>query len=285
MSEQVDFQIDNQEIDAFIRESFETNFSILRIETGIAISPEVKQTALTQVLLYWRKLHAIALKITDTEVRLSLPLNKSPKGREFGIEGVVDIVREGDRTILYDIKTHDADFIRLNIELYNEQLNTYAYIWQNLYDQPLDQTAIICTDYPDSLRDAILSSSEERIQSALDQWEPVIPLSFSFEKIVRTIQDFGEVVDQIEDHQFTPPTADELETPYLPGHNERFATRVCRNCDARFSCTSYRKYVRHGKGRFEQEFSQYYQDLEEGEPLDDWRTAGLDQMRNIEDLL
>jgi hypothetical protein len=272
-------------MEAFIRDAFERNFSILRIETGIAIAPDTKQAALHQVLLYWRRLQDIARRVTDTEVRLSLPRNESPRGREFGIEGVVDIVREEDRTTMYDIKTHDADFIHLNLELYQDQLNTYAHIWQKLYKQPLDETAIICTDFPEQVENALLSGDPARIERALAQWEPVIELEINPQKVDHTIREFGAVVDQIEEHVFAPPNAAELERTFPTGRNERFATRVCRNCDARFSCSAYRRYARHGRGRIEQRFSQYYRDLEAGDSLEAWRTAGMDEMPEVEDLI
>ena len=93
-----------QEMQDFIREAYEQNFDLLRIGSGVSLSPEVKQAGLQQVLFYWQKMREVALNVTETEVRLSLPSNESPKERIFGIEGVVDIVREGGKTIIYDIK-------------------------------------------------------------------------------------------------------------------------------------------------------------------------------------
>ena len=57
---------------------FEQNYEELRLESGQAVAPDVKQTALNQVLLYWRKLRAIAEGVTDTEVHLSLPRQRHP---------------------------------------------------------------------------------------------------------------------------------------------------------------------------------------------------------------
>src|SRR5690606_38139191 len=94
------------DIEDFIRERFAENFEQLTLESGHTLTAEARETALQQVLLYWRKLREVALSVTDTEVRLSLPNRRSPQGREFTIEGVVDIVRADDQTIMYDIKTH-----------------------------------------------------------------------------------------------------------------------------------------------------------------------------------
>jgi hypothetical protein len=212
-------------------------------------------------------------------------MNISPEGREFGIEGIVDIVRDDDQTIMYDIKTHNANFIRWNIDLYSDQLNVYSHIWQGLYQQPLDQTAIISTDYPNEIKQALSSGDPDQLEFALQNWEPLIFLDYNPEKVASTIKTFGEVVDKIEENFFEPPKADQLESTYLEGSNERFATRVCRNCDARFSCSAYRKYARHGKGRIKQNFSQYFQDLEASASLEEWRTAGMEEMPEIEELL
>src|SRR5271157_3627574 len=102
------------EVEQKIRESFEANYEQLREESGHSLSPDVREAALQEVLLYWRKLHELAEKITETEVRLNLPNQNTPQGRKFGIEGVVDIVREHDRTTMYDINTHDLELINAN---------------------------------------------------------------------------------------------------------------------------------------------------------------------------
>lgn len=65
------------------------------------------------------------------------------------IEGVVDIVREDDKVTMYDIKTHDLEFVRSNIDFYEDQLNIYEHILQKLYNQRLDETAIITMLVPE----------------------------------------------------------------------------------------------------------------------------------------
>jgi len=97
------------DIESFIRQVFEENFELLAAESGHTISAASKETALQQVLLYWRKLRDVAEHVTDTEVHLTLPGQYTPQGREYAIEGVVDIVREDDRILMYDIKAHDAE--------------------------------------------------------------------------------------------------------------------------------------------------------------------------------
>ena len=82
-------------------------------------------------MYYWKKLNHIAKKVIDTEVKLTLPEQVTPKGRKFSIEGIVDIVREDEETWMYDIKTHDPDYVKTHNDLYEKQLNIYSYIWQN----------------------------------------------------------------------------------------------------------------------------------------------------------
>lgn len=101
----------DQEIEKQIREYFEENYELLRLEGGHALTEAGKQDAFYQVLYYWKKLKDIANKVTETEVKLSLPNQETTKGRKFSIEGVVDIVREENETWMYDIKTHDPDYV------------------------------------------------------------------------------------------------------------------------------------------------------------------------------
>lgn len=252
--------VTDPEIESLIQQWFEDNFQSLKLEGGHGLSPDVKAGALNQVLFYWRKLHAVAEKVTDTEVKLNLPGQKSPAGRAFGIEGVVDVVREEGRVTMYDIKTHDATVIRANRDDYARQLNVYAYIWQHLRGQPLDEMAVICTEYPAALRLAHQSGDERALAYELDRWEPLIPIDFDATAIDEAVQALGAVVDLIEDHRFAPPDVERLRQP-APGTHVRFATHVCRNCDARFSCTSYREYIRVSHGNFESSFRQYLEDF------------------------
>ena len=227
-------------VEVRIEEYFERNYELLRMESGQVLTTDLKREALNQAVLYYRKLRHVAENVTRTEVRLALPEQRSPQNRRFTIEGVVDIVREGDETWLYDIKTHDPDDVRANPERYEEQLNVYAHIWQNLHQQPLDHTAIIATQYPKALKDALMRMDLPAIQWELEHWDPLIEMEFDQGKLEATIETFGGVVDEIEGKHFEPRSEADLES----GGRRRFAARVCRNCDARFSCSSYRAFAR-----------------------------------------
>lgn len=273
------------EIEAFIRQVFEQNYEELRLDSGHAVTPDVKRTALNQVLLYWRMLNDIAQNVTDTEVRLSLPSQETPRGRDYTIEGVVDILRDNDRTVMYDIKTHNADYVRANIELYEQQLNVYAYIWQELRKQGLDAMAIIATDYPESVRSALANENEEDLAYAISQWQPVVDIDFEPKSVDETIAEFGQVVDDIEDGRFAPPALERLKE-IMPGtRNIRFATHVCRNCDARFSCVSYRQYAWLGnKAAADRSMKQYFDEAISDPEQEAWRSGNLQATQNATEL-
>lgn len=272
------------DLEAFIRESFEKNYEELRVDSGHAVAPDVKQTALHQVLLYWRKLRHVAENVTDTEVRLSLPGQETAQGREFTIEGVVDILRENDRTVMYDIKTHDADYVRANIELYEAQLNVYAHIWNQLRQQPLDGTAVIATDFPEAVRVALSTENEEALGYALVAWEPVVEIAFDIRHVEETVRNFGEVVDCIETGQFTPPPTTRLQETIPGTRNIRFGTHVCRNCDARFSCTPYREFSQVARQAADRSVMTYFTEAISEPDQDAWRTGNLDVAQTADEL-
>jgi hypothetical protein len=249
-----------ESVDDFIVRRFEENFQRLKFESGHGLSPEVKEAARRHVLLYWQRLKGLAETITDTEVRLNLPGQKTQKGRNFSIEGIVDIVREKGHTVMYDLKTHDPDQVRLNRSEYEQQLNVYAYIWQNLRGQELNETAIIATQFPESLN----AAWEERrrdpaaFEQQLQSWDPVIPISFDTRHVNDTIKEFARTVDAIEDGKYSPPPLARLKKKEV--REQTFATRVCGNCDVRFSCRSYRQYVKTSRSRDLPRFREIYED-------------------------
>jgi hypothetical protein len=248
-----------QEGEARLREIFEENFEFIRAEGGHSITNFIKEEAYLQVLCYFRKNIAIIDQITESEVKLTLPGLKTPeKKRTYNIEGVVDIIREGDEVWMYDLKTHDRFAIENNKPFYREQLNVYAHIYKRLMGNRLDNTAIISTALPGSLKGSLRAGVQEQIAFEMQRWDPVIPLGYSEEEVEAMIDDFGRVVDAIEDHEFAAPPVERLLEKDEGGRGV-FATRVCRNCDARFSCPSYREYARQSDSR-NQGFRKYFDD-------------------------
>ncbi len=104
----------------------------------------------------------------------------------------------------------------------------------------------------------------------LSRWEPLIPIPFEPEHVAETVQDFGEIVDRIEDGAFAPADLTTLQTR-LPGTTRTFASEICRRCDARFSCASYRAYAHAASQGAEVRFRQYFDDfgdeVEQGERI------------------
>ena len=233
----------------------------MRFENGHGLAPEVKEAAKRQVVLYWRRLREIAESVTDTEVRLNLPGQRTPKGRKFNIEGVVDIVREQGRTVMYDLKTHDPEYIRQNLNEYERQLNVYAHIWRNLRRQELNETAIIATRLPEALDAAWARRNRNpaAFESEFAQWNPVIPIPFDTQHVQDTVHAFGSTVDRIEGGAYSPPPVRHLNK--MEVRKETFAMRVCRNCDVRFSCRSFREYLKTFKSRDLPRFKGIYDDV------------------------
>lgn len=245
------------EVSSFLQEAFDENYERLRLSTNQALSPAARENALAQVMLYWRKLKNIAQRITKTEVRLALPAQKTPKGRSFVIEGVVDIVQESGYTVMYDIKTHDAEFVRENRDLYADQLNVYAHIWKELRGESLDKTAVIATAIPDSLQQALNSGDEDYVSYEMEKWNPLVEIEYDETKVEETIQDFAETIDRIEDGDYDPPPAERL-SERQRGKGALFATRVCNNCDARYSCPAYRMYITGSRKQEQIDFRSYF---------------------------
>jgi hypothetical protein len=248
-----------EEVEAWIRENFEQNYEILKFEGGHALAENILQAALEQVIYYYRKLREIAEQVTETEVKLTLPNQKTPVGRPFTIEGVVDIVKERESVWMYDIKTHDPNYIRAESENYEKQLNVYAYIYQNIRMLQLDHTAIIATSLPPELQAAILAGVETKMKEEMEKWDPVIQLAYDQARVDATIVDFADVVDKIESCRFEPAEVKRLKER-ISGVEKNFATHVCRNCDARFSCPSYRAYSKEKNPKGEKGYMAYFKE-------------------------
>jgi hypothetical protein len=257
----------DEQIEAKIEEFFHRNYEMLRAEGGRPLTGHMRQRALNQVKQYYSKNKEMVHKVTETEVKLTLPEQRTPANRRFSIEGVVDIVREDEVVVMYDIKTHAPEDVRDNLELYAEQLNVYAHIFQQLRGNQLDETSIICTTYPKGLQSAMKQGNPARIAREFAEWDPVVPIPFDQSNVDQMVRNFGEVVDRIEDKDFSPPLLERLQEQFGSGRGT-FATKVCRQCDARFSCESYRAFARTKYGRgfdFKRFFAEDRDELEQEE--------------------
>jgi hypothetical protein len=265
--------VTENEVQAQIEEAFELNYERLRLEGGHALTGDIKKLAIKLVLLYWKKMPEVAEKITETEVKLSLPGRESPKGRKFSIEGIVDIVKEKEETWMYDIKSHDAGYVKDHLDQFERQLNVYWYIWNELRKKPLDHTAIISLFLPEALSAAIRSDDEAKIAEELAKWNPLVEIPLNKKRVKETVDDFGSVVDAVETNEFSPAPVSKLKER---GSSGLFATRVCRNCDARFSCPSYRKYAVGSSAKPFSAYKKYIDDLGPEDELEARKTINLE---------
>lgn len=263
----------HDEMIEFIEDSFEKNYESLRLDGGHSLSPDVKQTALEQVINYWNKLHKVAENVKNTEVKLTLPQQKTPSGNMYTIQGVVDLVKEDNQTVMYDIKTQDVDYVRTNRKDYEGQLNIYAHIWESHQGEHLDGTCIIATGETESLKQAKQRAEQTGMSYVYDMefkdWDPQVPIDLVSSKVDTYIESFGNVVDRIEDHYFESQPVEKLKSKIL--NNTAFAVHVCRNCDARFSCDSCREYtLSSGKNKasFKELFDDYGSEFEKSKIID-----------------
>ena len=271
------------EIETRIREFFDANYRQILAEGGAhVLTPRSLEQALQQVEHYWKKLRDIAINVSETEVRLQLPNQLTPKGRKFVIEGVVDLVREADRLRMYDIKTHYCEEVRHHEATYAAQLNVYAYIWERLRGHTIQDMGVIAIQLPHTLRDAIRNGDRVRIAQELEGWDPLVSIAADPASIEVTFDRIAHTVDQIEDGAFSPPPPERLaqivgSDQNTGGQQIAFATLHCRNCDGRFSCDSYREYMKTGGGtarRFD--LLRYLNEVVDDGELDDWIDGNIE---------
>ncbi|MDX2023271.1 MAG: hypothetical protein SF187_23760 [Deltaproteobacteria bacterium] len=261
----------------FLMDAFEANFERLREDAGRSLAPFTKASARQQVLLYYRRLRELAAQVDETEVRLVLPEQTSPAGRQYTIEGVVDIVEDGISTVMYDLKTYlDADAARDQVEPHYRQLNVYAHIWKGLRGRHLDKVAVIATRPTRPLNRALRAGDPAKIEAAIEAWNPVLEVPVDGDVVAEVIESFGHVVDLIEDRKFTPPSLEVLKAPSRPDGKVPFAQDVCLNCDARFGCASYRQLIRaQSPGRADQALREASADFGGDAEKQDWRDSGV----------
>jgi len=263
--------------ECFLMEAFEANFERLREESGRSLTPFIKESARQQVLLYYRRLRELAEQVEETEVRLVLPEQRSPVGRTYTLEGVVDIVEDGSSTVMYDLKTYlDCDAAREYIDPHFRQLNVYAHIWKGLRGRQLDKVAVITTRPTRPLYRALRAGDSVRIEAEMEAWNPVLEVPVDGDVVEDVMESFGRVVDLIEEHEFGPPGLATLKAPSRPDGKTLFAQDVCQNCDARFGCASYRQLVRaQSPGRADQALREASADFGSDAEKQDWRDSGV----------
>ena len=138
------------------------------------------------------------------------------------------------------------------------QLNVYAFIWQKLRGKDLDDITIVTTGFPSKLRQAInAGDNEHKINRFIEKWNPLIEVENNDSNVHSAIEHFANEVDQIEDGEFTSPPVNVLRQKD-PITKKTFPTYKCRNCDARFSCSSYRMYTFQSRARAAKQMREYF---------------------------
>lgn len=81
----------------------------------------------------------------------------------------------------------------------------------------------------------------------LDKMDEYDTMRMFYVALSRAINNFGEVVEHIENSDFASPDVNTL-LNVPDGMKKPFAVHVCRNCDVRYSCKSYAEYMKVSKG-------------------------------------
>ncbi|MGZ3747958.1 MAG: hypothetical protein ACXVCD_11520, partial [Pseudobdellovibrionaceae bacterium] len=86
------------------------------------------------------------------------------------------------------------------------------------------------------------------VMAALGDWDPVVEVNVKTPEVQTITKKFGEVVDKISTKEFAPPGLEKLKSK-ANGQDRDFGSLVCRKCDGRFSCTTYREYMEGKDGK------------------------------------
>lgn len=182
-------------INSWMRINYET---ISRREKKY-LSPRFLETAYNQILSYYEKRQSQWSNIKEAEVPVSLVKEK------YILSGKIDLVQgTGDTYEIIDFKTEKkpdmvTDFEK--IEKAKRQLEVYAHILSERYGYEISKLKIYYTSEMNS--------------------NPIIEFKKDNYSINKTIERFGQVVQNIEDKEFAAKAKD---------------TRICKNCDLRFYC-------------------------------------------------
>jgi hypothetical protein len=139
----------------------------------------------------------------------------------------------------------------------------------------LNETAVIATRFPESLNSAWEGRKRNpaAFEQELQKWNPVIQFPFDAKHVEDVVREFGQTVDAIEDGVYAPPPVKRLKEVEVG--RETFATRVCTNCDVRFSCSHYRRYLKTSRSRDLPRFRDIYEDVGTEAERESRKEAGL----------
>jgi DNA helicase-2/ATP-dependent DNA helicase PcrA len=184
-----------------IRDLFERTFRFLCLSDVRPIGDVAKESALTQVLNYFRQNREEMRRVIQTEVDVSL------EKEGYILAGKVDLLLGGDgRLELLDFKTSPRP--KNNQELiaaYERQLCTYAHILERRHHKHVERLLLYWT-------------SEPRKEDAL------VVLPYDPSRVEEAGRHFDDTVRLIQSRNF------EVTTPPEPA--------ICKECDLRMLCRS-----------------------------------------------
>jgi len=180
---------------------FEQNYKALIISGLRAISKIQKEVALKQIMNYYTQNKDILLRITETEIDVSV------EKEDYIIAGKIDLLLgENGKFEILDFKTQPKpENNPALIDRYFKQLCLYAYILKERYGKPVEKMYIYWT-------------SEEKRKDAL------MELRYSEKDVEEAGRYFDEVVKKIQSENFKVTQAPDTE-------------KVCKECDFRFYCS------------------------------------------------
>ena len=266
--------------DQVIRDLLFRNYEALQADGNHPLTPPVLERAFQQVKAYVRKHRETAENVHETEVRLHSQEMKTKGGTSFMIEGVVDLVRDGEKTIMYDLKTQSAEQVKGREAQYRGQLNVYAWLWECSKDLQLDAFGVLALGFTKEMLRAIARKDEDAFEVEFLAWETEIRYPIDMGSVAGTVDAFKKTIDSIESHRFEPPTLEKLKSKKA-GDIYNFATQYCANCDVRFSCKPYQEYIKASGGKRFKEDSEFWGKKADSEELEQWLVEHVDSIPDV----
>ena len=234
-------KMNDAEFENKLREFFEANYEYLKETSGHSINQAMKEQALEQVFLYWKKHKDMILGGEISSVKLSAGNLRTPNQNiPFALEGEINTSEKDGQITLFDITTKSREQIENDIDFYQDELNLFAYEAEKMSLETSGKAFALSTSIPKDIRYAIKTGDTESLQEALQNWNPLVPIECSKDAQEATLSKIGEVVEKIHNCEFDPPPVSELKKKYKDGKS--FCSHVCENCDIRKSCESYITY-------------------------------------------
>jgi DNA helicase-2/ATP-dependent DNA helicase PcrA len=182
-----------------IEKLFNENYEAL-LKMGLRpLAPNIKESALKQILNYFYQNNEIFSKIKDTEIEVSIEKNN------YILLGIIDLIIEDNEELeIIDFKTQkkplNTDPI---LEKYRKQLSIYAYILKERYGREPKKLKLYWT------------SEEKRKDS-------IVEFDYDESYVKKVINEFDEIINKISNKDYNIREAPK--------------SKICKECDLRFVC-------------------------------------------------